>query len=176
MAGQRRGQQRGLDIFDPPSFYPSSRSAGACLTKTRRHRLPVDFCTLNPFSRCIGEGMDTNAAEPRMITNMHFKIMSAVHGNHAIPEGKGVVHTMTQAGFIQLDSQWDTWVPLEDENLHDQVLRVSFTQQFLERRERRRQEQIALYMQIDIWRARWEKNPRYFDNWEPPGVWWMDDE
>lgn len=111
-----------------------------------------------------------------MITNMHFKIMSAVHGNHAIPEGKGVVHTMTQAGFIQLDSQWDTWVPLEDENLHDQVLRVSFTQQFLERRERRRQEQIALYMQIDIWRARWEKNPRYFDNWEPPGVWWMDDE
>lgn len=120
--------------------------------------------------------MDTTECQDRQVTMMHFKIMAAVHGNHAIPDGKGKVYRMTPGGFIQLDSQWDSWIPLKNEGFHDQVLRVSFTQSFLERRERSRQKQIELYKQSPAWRKRWEKNPHYFDDWDPPGVSWIEDE
>lgn len=117
----------------------------------------------------------TDLPHERVITMMNFKIMAAVHGNHDIPEGKGKVYPMTAGGFIQLDSQWDSWIPLENENFYDQVLRVSFTPEFLDRRERSRQKQIELYMQSPSWRKRWEKNPRYFDEWDPPGVCWIEE-
>lgn len=106
----------------------------------------------------------------RPLNQEHFTALASIHGLHAIPEGKGHVHYMILGGWVRLDGKYDSWVPLQDEPLSDQIRRVTLTERERERRESVRLEHVEIYKRSPLYSARAEEDPSYWDNFHPGGL------
>ncbi|MCD6673759.1 MAG: hypothetical protein LT106_12995 [Burkholderiaceae bacterium] len=109
-------------------------------------------------------------ADGRPLTKEHFLALSSIHGLHVIPEGKGKIHYMKPGALVLLDGEYDSWVPLPDEPLSDQIRRVSLTDRERARREAVRLEYVEIYKKSPLYRQRADANPTYWETFHPGGL------
>lgn len=99
----------------------------------------------------------------------HFAVMARLHGMHSIPEGKGTIHQMELGKTILLD-EYDSWIPCDQEDFTQQMLRVSLSPQEKARLEQVRLRLVAIYSSSPLYQARAAKDPEYWNKFSVGGV------